>query len=109
MNKSMVLILVALLSVSVISDCHSEDNMEGREEMTIDGKVVGVDVSRSTITIKTANELTFSVPINTSIISDIYDIELSDIEPGDDVTVEHYEDSSGKLIATKITVENKEM
>jgi hypothetical protein len=42
-------------------------------------------------------------------MNDIYDIKLSDIEPGDDVTIEHYEDPSGKLIATKVMVENEEI
>lgn len=103
----MVLTLAALLSISIISYCHSEENTEEHQLMTVDGKVAGVNISRSIITIKAINELTFSVPINTPIMSDIYDIKLSDIKPGDDVTVEYYENSPDKLIATKVTVENQ--
>jgi multidrug resistance efflux pump len=109
MNKVTPLIMTILLSVSLISDGYSQDNTEERELMTVDGKVAKVDISLSTITVKTTNTLTFLVPIHTPIMNDIYDIKLSDIEPGDDVTIEHYEDPSGKLIATKVMVENEEI
>jgi len=108
-SKIIALVLVTLLSVSVMVDCRAQENAEELELMTVDGKVTGVDVSRSTITIKAANELTFSVPAKTAIMEGIYDIKLSDIEADDYVTIEHYKDPSGMLIATKITVENKEM
>lgn len=108
-TRNIVLILTILLSIYVIGDCHSQDDTEKRELMTVDGKAAEVDISRSTITIKSANELTFSVPVNTPIVDDIYDIKLSDIEPEYDVMVEYYAGSLGKLIATKITVKNKEL
>lgn len=108
MNRIAVLALAVFLSVLVTGDCRAQDDPDGPELMTIDGKVVKVDAARSTITIKFANELTFSVPPNTPITEDVYNIRLSDIEPGDDVTVEHYMGPSGDLIATRVTVENKE-
>ncbi len=109
MNKIVALTLTMLLSISIISDCHPQNYIEGQEVVTVDGRVVKVDASHSTITIKAVNKLTFSVPMYTPITSDIYDIKLSDIEPGDDVTVEYYEDPSGKLIATGIAVQNREI
>ena len=102
MNKIIAFILMTLLSVFVISDCYAQD----QELMTVAGKVTKVDASRSTITVKLANESTFSVPSSTPIICDAKDIRLSDVETGQYVTVEHYKDPSGNLIATNITVEN---
>lgn len=103
------LFIAVLFSIYAVDECRSQDDTQGRKLMTVDGKVGAVDISRSTITIKTANELTFSVPADTPIVSGIYDIKLSDIEPEDDVTIEHSGETPGKLIATKITLKNKEL
>lgn len=43
MNKIAALVLAMLLSVCVISDCRSQDDTDGPELMTADGKVTGVD------------------------------------------------------------------
>lgn len=103
----MPVLLVILLSISVVNDCHSVDQLDepqGPDLMTFGGKVVSIDLSRSTIVVNFVNELTFSVPTNTPVKNDIYDIRFSDIRLGDNVTIEYYKDSSDKLITTKITV-----
>lgn len=106
MNKIMALVLTALLSVFIISDCHSQDDTEGPELTTVSGKVVKIDAVNSAITIRLANDITFSVPLNTPVLSNAQNIRLSDVNIGQYATVEHYEDPSGKLIATKVTAEN---
>jgi hypothetical protein len=108
MTKATTLILTAFLSFSMINACHSQYNSGDRDLETIGGKVISVDIMHSSITIKAVNQMKFSVPADTPITCSIYDSKLSNIKPGDDVTVEHYKDGSGNLIATKITVENKE-
>ena len=106
MNKLAIVILAVVLSVAMINDGYPQDNADAPDLETIDGKVVSVDVVKSTITIKFAVEYTFLVPSQTPIFRDLYDIKLSDIKPGNDVAIEHYKDPSGKLVATRIEVEN---
>lgn len=109
MHRVAASIVTVLLSAFMISNCYAQDDAPPREMMTVDGKVASVDVADSTITIKAGNELTFSISPDASLVSGIYDIKLSDIEPGNDVSVEHYQDPSGNLIATKITVKNRDL
>ena len=105
MNKTIALALMMLLSISMIGQLtYAQDNTEPQELLTFDGKVVSADVSSSILIVRFVNDLTFSVPINTPVKNDIYDIKFTDIKNGDDVTVEYYKDASDKLIATKITV-----
>lgn len=111
MNKIMALVFAAVICVPAIDNCYAQYEYDMQKEgiETVDGTVVSVDLSGSTITIRSAaGDLAFSVPVNAPVVSGIYDIKLSDIETGQYVSVEHYRDSSGKLIARKITIQNQE-
>lgn len=75
---------------------------------TIDGIVVSVDPQNSSITVKMVETLTFYVPSGASVTNeDGFNIQLSQIESGNYVMVEYYNDKSGRHIVRGINVEYK--
>lgn len=73
---------------------------------TIDGRVLSVDAQNSLITVKTVETLVFFVPSSANVTNkDGFTIQLSQINPGNYVMVEYYDDKSGKHIARGINVE----
>lgn len=76
--------------------------------LTVSGRVVSVDPQASVIVIRTMENMVFSVAPNAKIVnSDGFDIRLSDINPGNYVSVDYYDDRSGKHIITNIEVDYK--
>jgi len=94
-----ILILTASFSFS------QQEYVEGKEVLTLSGRVESVNPSGSTIVVKDVNEVRFQVPPDAKLVKDIYDIKLSDINTGDYVTVEYYTASSGSNIVTRISVD----
>lgn len=93
--------LACVLTIGLSAYCddsYSEDDLR-----IFDGKVVSVDVKKSTITVKSALEMTFTVSKDTQLIDDIYDIELSDLRIGNYVTVEYVTDPDGPKKVLSIT------
>ena len=73
---------------------------------TIDGSVASVDPQNFKITVKTPQTLVFSVTSGTKITGqDGLDMQLSDINIGNYVMVDYYDDRSGAHVAASINVE----
>lgn len=74
----------------------------------VEGNVVSVDPQGSSIVVKTYRNTVFSVPSDAKLTNpDGFEIQLSDIDPGNYVTVEYYDSGSGEHIAKNINVEYK--
>lgn len=98
--------VLAVIFVSLAAGiCYCQDDTAEPETMTTDGYVTSTDVRNSTISIKTVNAGVYFVALDTKIKRDVYDIELPDINKGDYVQIEYYEDKTGARIARRITVE----
>jgi len=63
---------------------------------TIDGNVISVNIQNSQIVVKSSEVMTFFVPSSAKIINmDGFDIQLSDVNVGNYVTVDYSDDRSG--------------
>ncbi len=100
-----VISLLMIIGVVMSSPSYCQYDAEEPELKTIGGTVSSISVAKSVIVIQAGNTFTFSVSPQATITRDIYDIKLSDINVGDYVTVEYYDDASGSHIATGISVE----
>ena len=81
--------------------------VEEAGEGVITGEVTSLDTGSGTITVKTADgsENTFSVIDGETILwKGIEDIELKDINEGDQAEVGYYTDENGKLVASWVDV-----
>jgi len=71
----------------------------------VEGDVVSVDPQGFSIVVKTYKNTVFSVPADAKLTNeDGFAIQLSDIDPGNYVTVEYYDASTGGHIAKNINV-----
>ncbi|MDP3790608.1 MAG: hypothetical protein Q8R38_01005 [Candidatus Omnitrophota bacterium] len=114
-HRIMAVIIILFLAAlfSVVPSYSQDDNppiwdRRGSDPIvrTIDGKVISVDPQDSTITVKMVEALVISVPSSASVTNkDGFSIQLSQINPGNYVMVEYYDDKSGKHIARGINVE----
>lgn len=77
------------------------------DEGVITGDVISVDIVAGSVTVKTddGKERTFSVVDGETILwKGIEDIELSDVEAGEEAEVGYYTDESGKVVASWVDV-----
>ena len=88
--------IILVIAIFFTAAAYCDDYYDGPPLKTIDGKVLAVDTLSSKITIDAVNVITFHVRINAVIKQDVFDIKLSDIKVGDYVTVDYYDDGSGK-------------
>ena len=108
MKKAIIMsmiVLVALFLAARPSYCQ-EGQGEGPsfdENLRVfDGKVTGVDVGGSTLTVKEQAEITFPISLDTKLVNDINDIKLSDIAVGDYVTVEYTRKGNESRVPVKV-------
>lgn len=96
------LIVLAAIAVIMAGPAYCQaDNMI----KTVDGTVVSVDHQNSQIVIKASENLTFSVSSAAQMINkDGFDVQLSDIKPGNYVTVDYYDDSDGRHVITNLEI-----
>lgn len=107
MLKNMVSLCVIFFIVFVMSAglAHCQDDTAAVVK-TLEGRVVSVDPQGFNITIKTYENIVFSVPLSAKLTSqDGFDIQLSDINTGNYVTVDYYDNRAGEHIAKNINVE----
>ncbi|MFA6321741.1 MAG: hypothetical protein WCY36_07810 [Candidatus Omnitrophota bacterium] len=108
----MAFILVVFAAAIVPISCYAQNMYDSSDEdlRVFDGRVVNVNLSQSILTVKGIVQIDFPISPDTSLQSDIYDIELSDIDVGDYVTVQYYRSGSESRSPMKVltvTVENK--
>lgn len=95
--------MLVVAGIIEILPANCQDDVTGK---TIEGRVISVDAQNSQIIVKTFESIIFSVPSNAKLInSDGFDIQLSDITPGNYVSVDYYDDPTGHHIVTNIEVE----
>lgn len=98
-------LFVGLMTTSTFAYAQ-EDNSE-RKVKTVEGSVAVADWVGSKITLDTLDDqTTISVPKDTLAMKGTDKIDLTDIEQGDDVEVEYYDDPSNGPTAVKITDKN---
>lgn len=104
MMLSISIALIVILASSVSVYCQG-DSLVGNMK-TVDGNVVSVDNSNSQIVVKASEVMTFSVPPDAKIVNkDGFDIQLSDVNAGNYVTVGYIDDKSGLHIMKSMEVE----
>jgi len=100
-------VIFSIILLPVFCYCMNDFHNPDLESKTTQGQIVAVDTSYLNIVVKMAtyhDEITINVPHKTTIIKDNANASLSDLEPGDNVTVVYYNDSPGPLKALNITV-----
>lgn len=109
-----VLILAASIFAHPAAASFESEDLDDPNLRVSEGKVVSVDRSNQTITVDAGIPMKFSASRGTKIRSEatMYseDIKLSDINPGDYVTVEYVrkgEETRSPEKTLRITVENK--
>lgn len=105
MAKMPTLFMVALLLMLAAVPSHSQDDDPSEEMMVFDGKVVSVDIGRSTVTVEGTGTMIFTISAKTKLQKDVYGIKLSDIRPGDYVNVGYYKNDSGDIKCVSLSVD----
>lgn len=107
MIKNIVLLFAAFFVVFAISaDCAYSQDDTGAAVKTIGGRVISVDPQGFSMTVKTYENTVFSVPLSAKLINkDGFDVELSDINPGNYVTVDYYDTPAGAHIARHVELD----
>lgn len=107
MIKNIAAILAIMICAAVVTPCYCQDEAKGRELKTIEGYVTMVDDHKSQIKIRGIKNTVFSVDKDATITEDANDIKLSDIDKGDYIAVEYYDEPSGSAVATSIEIQYK--
>jgi len=97
--------IMAIVLFGMAALAYADQDYREEDLRIFDGKVVALDIQNGTITVKSALEKTFKISKNTQLIDDIYDIELSDLDLGDYVTVEYVEKEGAPIEVLTITKE----
>jgi hypothetical protein len=95
-----VLSICLILSGLSWAEEYSESNNDQR---IYEGKVVAVNLSKPSLTVKGVEEIEFPISADTNIKSDINDIKLSDINVGDYVTVDYIRFGSQSRVPSKVS------
>ncbi|MDD5422369.1 MAG: hypothetical protein WC592_07750 [Candidatus Omnitrophota bacterium] len=108
MIKNIAVVLTVMMCAAAATPCYCQDEAEGRELMTVEGYVTTVDDRGSQIKIRGIKNTGFSIDKNATITAeDASDIKLSDINKGDYVAIEYYDEPSGSSVVTSIAVQYK--
>ncbi len=103
MEKAIIItVFIMLVSGAVMMPCGGDEIISDPDLRTFDGKVVGVNVGKSTLTVSGVAEIIFPISLDTELRRDIYDIKLSDIKIGDYANVEYYRQGSESRVPTKV-------
>ncbi len=110
-------VIIAIMFIGLLGALPSYcQNQPVKEEVkTIEGEIVTKDAVALTIDVKwlenameeAYNQSTFLVSEDTPIICGIGNIGFSDLNMGDRVVIDYYEDSFGKFAAKRITVKTE--
>lgn len=101
-------LLISIFLITILTACMPLYCQDSGNLMTFDGNVVSVDPQNSKIVVQTSETFTFSVSSDAKIINeDGFDVKLSDVNPGNYVTLDYYDDNAGNHIATHIEVAYK--
>ena len=105
--KTILYICAVLLVIFASSiPVHSQGDPLVDDMKTIGGNVVSVDIQNSLMVIKAYEVMTFTVPSDAKIVNaDGLDIGLSDVNPGNYVTVDYCDDKSGRHVMKGMEVE----
>lgn len=105
--------MVRILSIALISmvifgaDSYCQTDAD-KERKVFEGTVSSVDSQTGRMVVKGITVETFVVPVEASIVQELYDIKLSDLKKDDYITVDYFVDKNGKKIATNINLEYKQ-
>ena len=114
MKKTAAFFLLSLTMLSIIAPLSfSDEDLDDPDLMVFEGKVSDVDLGRSLLTVDGASSAVFQISFDTKLVSEVNmysnDIRLSDINPGDYVTVEYLRgdvDSKEPDKVLKVSVEH---
>lgn len=104
---SIISVILAIMLFPGFSYCYNGFHDPQMESQTVEGQICGVDLFYSDIVVKKVSyhdQITIHVPRNVSIYKKDSVVSLEDIQEGDNVAVDYYNDSPGPLKALKITV-----
>lgn len=107
MTKFKIIFSIAMIAACFVAalPAYCQDD-GGRVMQTVDGRVVSVDALGSKIVIKTIDNMAFSVASDAKIINkDGFSIKLSQVNTGNYIMVDYYDDPSGKHIITDIEID----
>jgi len=109
------LLIFALTIIFYVPKATCEEKIDSKELKVIKGKIVSLDLQGSLISIRWFNnedkrydELTFAIPDETDIIKQGQDVAISELNKGNQVTVEYYDGDFMGLETTRITIEPNE-
>ena len=109
MTKKFILLATILLTgILMAMPCYCQEQYTDQDLRVFEGKVAGVDVNNSVLTVKGSFQIDFQISSDTPLKKDDNDIKLSDIGIGDYVTVEYYrsdQDSRTPSKVIKVTLE----
>jgi hypothetical protein len=114
MKKTAAFFLLSLTMLSIIAPLSfSDEDLDDPDLMVFEGKVSDVDLGRSLLTVDGASSAVFQISFDTKLVSEVNmysnDIRLSDINPGDYVSVEYLRggvDSKEPDKVLKVSVEH---
>ncbi|MDD4879870.1 MAG: hypothetical protein PHR22_05415 [Candidatus Omnitrophica bacterium] len=103
MTKIIVMLLAAILGLGAAAPCYCQQGREDlREVKVVDGTIFDLDWAGSKMTVKWLNgydnsyrELALNVPDNAVIRKGGKEIDFSELQINDTVTVRYYEDPDG--------------
>ncbi len=107
--KRMIFVCVVLFGVlACVASVHCQSDSLVDDMKTIDGNVVSVDIQNSKIVIKSSEVMTFFVPSDAKIVNtDGFNMQLSDVDAGNYVTVDYRNDGSGLHVMAGMEVSYK--
>ncbi len=105
-------ILTIIACVFAASPCFCQNRFDTTDEelRVFEGKVVDVDTGKSVLKVRGVTDIDFPIDSDTTLQNDSYAIELSDMDPGDYVTVQYYRkesESRSPMKVISVTVKNK--
>lgn len=105
--RKIAIIAVIILSAGflIAADCHADDDNDYASDpdmRVFDGKVVAVDTGKAVLTVSGVVKIDFPISSDTVLKKDAYDINLSDIDVGNYVTVQYYRSGSDSRIPLKV-------
>lgn len=96
-------VMIAVCAVMILP-CSGFEDLDNPNLRIFEGKVAGVDVTKSTLTVVSGEtRIVFPVSLDTKFIKDAYAIKLSDFGAGDYVTVEYVRSGSQSRVPSKVT------
>jgi len=112
MQKAVCLIVFLALSLAIVPLAFSQQDYNQQDVLTLRGQITQVDWPASAITVRylqtkdyvSFDEVTFFVPANIHIVRGSSTINLSQLQIGDQITIEYVNTSPGPLKVISMTV-----